>query len=398
MARPRPVTVRELAAKSGLEVEVILIALWREGIDYVDAPESKVRADDMRRAQHAAGIVGSRQSLISYWEEELNLTRNELVSFLAKSGIKIDKNARKLQTSAVRRLLAYRGDLTRTEEIDPEDLETVPLEWYQVGQFEVTEFLTTRDILEIHGALEQDFYEADDPIFPPGIRSTDLLESAVSRPQSGFFGDLKYQTLPMATAALVHSLVHNHPFHNGNKRTALVSMLVMLDTHDHVLDTSQDELFRFMLSVSAHALLPVGKRYEQLADAEVIEIARWVQQKSRRIAHGERAIPWREVQKILRNLDCEITQHRGDKVRISREIVIQEKGFFRPEKTETLETFFTSTGNGREVPKSQIKRIREALKLDEKNHVDSHYFYISRTEPDTFIAEYSSLLRRLAKV
>src|SRR5258708_1626270 len=74
-------------------------------------------------------------------------------------------------------------------------------------------------VLVIHNQLVRDFAESGDPIDPPGIRDRgELLESALSRPQTSIGTTLKYPTIEMAAAALLHALVHNHPFHNGNKR------------------------------------------------------------------------------------------------------------------------------------------------------------------------------------
>ena len=56
-----------------------------------------------------------------------------------------------------------------------------------------------------------------------GIRDLNLLISAVSRPQASFAGKDLYTTVFDKTAALIHSLIMNHPFVDGNKRTAMVS-------------------------------------------------------------------------------------------------------------------------------------------------------------------------------
>jgi death-on-curing protein len=50
-----------------------------------------------------------------------------------------------------------------------------------------------------------------------GVRDQGLLESAVMRPQTGYYTDVMEEA-----AALLESLVQNHPFHDGNKRTAFV--------------------------------------------------------------------------------------------------------------------------------------------------------------------------------
>ncbi len=82
--------------------------------------------------------------------------------------------------------------------------------------------------------LCKDFAPSSDPIFPPGVKSEALLESAVNRQQSGW-GDYFHTTIPSVMPTLTYGICSNHPFHNGNKRTSLVAMLAHLDTDDFTL-------------------------------------------------------------------------------------------------------------------------------------------------------------------
>src|ERR1700733_750377 len=77
--------------------------------------------------------------------------------------------------------------------------------------------VTLRDVLENHAhALRFGGRE--------GIRSLDLVESAVGRPYSGY-----YRSIASKAAALAESLALNHGFIDGNKRTALLSVLLLID-------------------------------------------------------------------------------------------------------------------------------------------------------------------------
>jgi len=60
------------------------------------------------------------------------------------------------------------------------------------------------------------------------VRDADLLDSAVMRPQASAFGQDAYPTIYEKAAALLHSLVLNHPFNDGNKRTATLAALLFL--------------------------------------------------------------------------------------------------------------------------------------------------------------------------
>lgn len=60
------------------------------------------------------------------------------------------------------------------------------------------------------------------------LRDVDLLEAAVQRPTSSAFGEDAYPTIIDKGAALFHSLVRNHAFVDGNKRTATIALVVFL--------------------------------------------------------------------------------------------------------------------------------------------------------------------------
>lgn len=66
-----------------------------------------------------------------------------------------------------------------------------------------------------------------------GVKDSNLLESAVLRPQSSAFGNEAYPTVYEKAAAIFQSLGQNNPFHNANKRTAFTA-LVMFLRYNHI--------------------------------------------------------------------------------------------------------------------------------------------------------------------
>ncbi len=84
------------------------------------------------------------------------------------------------------------------------------------------------------------------------LRDRGLLESAAARPQASAFGADAYPDLAAKAAALLHSLVLNHPFIDGNKRTAVLATLVFLDLNGYVVRWDQREALDFMLRLAQH--------------------------------------------------------------------------------------------------------------------------------------------------
>lgn len=82
-----------------------------------------------------------------------------------------------------------------------------------------------------------------------GVRELGLLQSAVARPQATFDGRDLYPDLFQKTAALMESLAQNHPFIDGNKRTAITATALFLRVNGRSLQTSNPELEKFTFHV-----------------------------------------------------------------------------------------------------------------------------------------------------
>ena len=81
---------------------------------------------------------------------------------------------------------------------------------------------TLQDIYELHAQLESAF------VLSPGVRDENLLASAVYTPFQTFMEKDLYPSIYDKAAQLCYGLANNHPFTDGNKRTALHSMYVYL--------------------------------------------------------------------------------------------------------------------------------------------------------------------------
>jgi len=94
----------------------------------------------------------------------------------------------------------------------------------------------------------------------PEIRDAGLLASAVGRPAQVVFGDDAYPTLPDKAAALMESICRNHAFVEGNKRTAVVAAIHMLNWNSYDLLADQMELVDHALKVTGGGADLVGTR------------------------------------------------------------------------------------------------------------------------------------------
>ncbi|MET8363387.1 type II toxin-antitoxin system death-on-curing family toxin [Micromonospora sp. NPDC005194] len=96
-----------------------------------------------------------------------------------------------------------------------------------------------------------------------GIRDAGLVESAVARPKTSVFGEDAYPDLWTKAAALLHSLVNNHPFVDGNKRIGwIVTIAFLLQNRAFTVaqldETDQDIAYDLVISVAESRLTEVA--------------------------------------------------------------------------------------------------------------------------------------------
>lgn len=97
------------------------------------------------------------------------------------------------------------------------------------------DYLNMADVLAIH-ADQIDVYGGTH-----GVRDAGQLEAALFRPQSGYYEDVIAEA-----AALWESLSQNHPFVDGNKRTAFAAMFTFLTINQIELTADNDEIWAFL--------------------------------------------------------------------------------------------------------------------------------------------------------
>ena len=102
----------------------------------------------------------------------------------------------------------------------------------------MTDYLTVTEVLAIHADLIERYGGV------PGVRDQGLLEAALYRPQTGYYADLIEEA-----AALWESLAQNHPFIDGNKRTAFAATYTFLAINGARLTADAEETYAFVIAL-----------------------------------------------------------------------------------------------------------------------------------------------------
>lgn len=102
-----------------------------------------------------------------------------------------------------------------------------------------------QDIYELHTQLENAF------VLSSGVRDENLLASAVNTPFQTFMGNDLYPSIYDKAAQLCYGIANNHPFTDGNKRTALHSMYVYLIINGFDITATQQDVENLIIDIAA---------------------------------------------------------------------------------------------------------------------------------------------------
>ena len=113
-------------------------------------------------------------------------------------------------------------------------------------------FLTLAEVIEIHADQIRRYGGSQ------GIRDVNLLSSAVAMASASFGGSYLHSDIYEMAAAYAFHISRNHPFIDGNKRTALASALVFLELNGVSISDPAGKLFDAMITLASGKLSKSG--------------------------------------------------------------------------------------------------------------------------------------------
>lgn len=125
-------------------------------------------------------------------------------------------------------------------------------------------YLNITQVLAIHNEVIEQTGGAK------GVRDIRLLDSAVARAQATFGGKDLYPDIFSKATALGHSLIRNHPFIDGNKRTGYMAMRLFLNLNGYDIKASLEARYKFVMEIT-----------EKTKDEE--SIVKWLKEHSRKM-------------------------------------------------------------------------------------------------------------------
>jgi death-on-curing protein len=200
---------------------------------------------------------------------------------------------------------------------------------------------------------------------------------------------------------LFYGICANHPFHNGNKRTAFVTTLVHLNRNELVLrGASDNEIYSFLTAVAGHQIRDRSGRLAERSK-EFPEVVRWWKDKISKMKKGDRPITFRQLRQILRRYKFELRNPHKNSIDVyalatEKRSTFLGLGFTRQTKERRVLNI-SYPGENFEISRQTLKRIRQDCGLTEQDGIDSAAFYDNEAIVDYFINHYRTLIERLAK-
>ncbi len=108
--------------------------------------------------------------------------------------------------------------------------------------------ISVEQVLQIHSIAIRKFGGAE------GVRDIGALESALARPFQTFGGSDLYPTVFEKAAAIGESIIMNHPFVDGNKRTGYLLLEAILRNDGYIINASDNDLYNFVINISTGTL------------------------------------------------------------------------------------------------------------------------------------------------
>lgn len=246
----------------------------------------------------------------------------------------------------------------------------------EIDYFGERPHLTCEDVLDAHYLICNHFLKLGEGIAGFGPKDFGLLSSAVSRQLSSAGGVFVYDDFWDIASSLIFGLINDHPFHDGNKRTAFLSSVFFMLQHNYLPSADITQVEDFMVEIAEF-------RSKHDRHMRVDEIApkfkSMFRKQDNRMSY---LVTFNELQGLLGSHDCSLESPSGNFINVY-------KG-----KQRVAQIGFP--GWSKEVSRSAISTVRKSTGLIPENGIDAQVFFKGADPLSVLIGNYEEPLRRLA--
>lgn len=259
--------------------------------------------------------------------------------------------------------------------------------------------LSVEKVLRAHYLLCDYFLYEGDPIAIAGPRDINLFLSAVDRQTVSFGNRQKWNDIFHVVATLFFGIIKNHPFHDGNKRTALLCALYSLWNHGRIANVKKKKFETLALRTASNNLSSYSyyNSYKNKEDSEIRVLAHIFKKYTRREDKRYYRVTYRELSTILKRFNFDIEGPHHNKINIVK-IEQTSRGIFFRKKDTTRRVTIYQVGCPRITAQINPKALKEILKacgLIAENGYDSSVIFQEYDPLGFLIDEFQEVLKRL---
>ena len=173
------------------------------------------------------------------------------------------------------------------------------------------------DVLRAHYLIADYFVGMGEEVLY-GVKTPDLLYSAINRQEVVFAGKNKWNSPLEKCATLFYGLVKNHAFHDGNKRTALLIALYNLHLIGRTPTEKQKDFEQLTVRIAGNKLsdYKVYQKYKDKEDSEILTITNILKKLTKKTDKRFYAMTFKEFGKRLENYGYYMTAPEKNYVKI----------------------------------------------------------------------------------
>lgn len=258
------------------------------------------------------------------------------------------------------------------------------------SDYDESYIITVGDVLKAHYLICEYFESETGTVSLSGIKDYNLLASAVSRQSVSLGGKYKYETKIEKAATVFYGLVKNHAFHDGNKRTALLSLLYFLYKTGYVVSGSKRDFETLTECIAADNYdgYKQWEKYKAKEDGKILFIANRISSMTNKRDYSYKTLTYRELQAKLKQYGFELEVCGTQEVNL----VYYKKGLFGKVKKQNLYQIGFK-GWTKQVGEKSLKCILR--EVGNKIDIDPGTFYRGGEPMYKLIEEFEGPLSRL---
>lgn len=255
--------------------------------------------------------------------------------------------------------------------------------------------LSEYEIMKAHYILS-DYFLSEGESVRFGIHDFGLLSSAVSRQCVAFGGKEKWNTPIHKIATLVFGLVKDHAFNDGNKRTALLSMLLALNKNKRQANCKKEIFETLLVRIAANKLSDYSefKKFNG-PDAEVEFIADFIRRKTRKVDASTHSLTYEEFNTKLRKYNVWLGDPDGNYINVYQAKPTKKTIFGKQKSQNDRKLQIGFQGWKKQINPKAMKEVLKVTGLTPANGIDSRVFYFDAAPEYKLIEEYYPVLKRL---